>query len=41
VARAIRMVSSTRRSIEFFEISDVDADAELAPKNNLRPRRFY
>jgi hypothetical protein len=40
VARAIRLVSSTRRSIDFLEISEVEAEAELEPKNKRSPKRF-
>ena len=34
-----RIVDQTSRSI-FCEISDVEADAELLPRNNRKPKRF-
>ena len=36
----MRPVSSTSFSIDFREMSEVDADAELLPKNSRKPSRF-
>ncbi len=40
VARVICTVSSTSRSIDCLEISEVEAEAELDPKNRRKPKRF-